>query len=138
MAEHKHRAVVALSGGCFPWTACVAPDKGHSEASHGNIVERHECRCGAYRLVEVNYGHRAYGPWQPYPPAEPNGYVLSLDWGDNLSHFERLDTARAAAETALTEGYKHAQVWHCRAGTACEVDADQDCEFECHAARASQ
>jgi hypothetical protein len=62
MTKHVHRP--SKDSKTYCWTACVDPNRPHSEASHGNVVEVQYCRCGAYRLVEVNYTHRHAGPWQ--------------------------------------------------------------------------
>lgn len=62
------------------------------------------------------------------------GYVLSLDWGDNLSHFDRLEAATASADTAIAEGYQVAQVWHQLPDSQyIAVDPDQECEYSVQA-----
>lgn len=58
--QHRHRVASIQT---TPWTQCVWPAREHSERPHGNIVETQECRCGAWRHVEINGGMRVASVW---------------------------------------------------------------------------
>lgn len=64
--KHIHRALKARATD-MGWTHCVTPHEcaanPRRQAAHGNIVRSDLCRCGAYRLTEINAGEVNYGPW---------------------------------------------------------------------------
>ena len=73
--------------------------------------------------------------WERDQEPDP-GYVLSLDYGDTLVHYDTLDRAIQGADQSLHEGWSVAEVWHQVPGTPLvEVDANQEREYAVTAAR---
>ena len=58
---------------------------------------------------------------------DPNGYVLSVDWGEDLGHYDHYQTALHAAKASMREGAESAQIFHSLDGK-CEPDYDQEVE----------
>ena len=70
MTSHKHKPASTRT---YPWTRCVDWERPHSEAAHGNVTEMQVCRCGWWRLVELNGRHRHAGPWRAPQTAAAGG-----------------------------------------------------------------
>lgn len=60
---------------------------------------------------------------------DPNGYIVSENYGDNLYYYDTLARAIQGARDAVTEGAEAADVWHSTPSTGVEIDYDQEIEW---------
>lgn len=88
---------------------------------------------GSYtvRWVNGHQGRIAPNQIRPTPVLvdDPNGYVVSENYGDNLYHYDTLERAIQGAKDAVTEGAEAADVWHSAPTTGVEIDYDQEIEY---------
>jgi hypothetical protein len=65
----------------------------------------------------------------PALPVDPNGWIVSEDYGDNLYHYDTFERAVQGARDSITEGAKAADVWHAVSAHSTDIDYDQGIEW---------
>ena len=60
---------------------------------------------------------------------DPNGYIVSENYGDDLYHYDTLARAIQGAKDAVAEGAKQADVWHAVGEFSVEIDYDLGIEW---------
>lgn len=85
---------------------------------------------GVYVVAWVNGATGRIAPNQirqiPILVDDPNGYIVSENYGDDLYHYDTLERAIQGARDAIAEGAKAADVWHAVSEFSTEIDYDQE------------
>ena len=68
---------------------------------------------------------------RPAPPApvDPNGWIVSADYGDDLYHYDTYERAVQGAKDTVAEGAAAADVWHAVSEFSVAIDYDQGIEY---------